>query len=44
MKQDEKKHLILFLMDVSKQQFAHLLKIITNHQSTILLGVFIWTE
>jgi hypothetical protein len=29
MKQDEKHHLILFLMDVPKQQFAHLLKIMT---------------
>ena len=33
MKQDEKHHLILFLMDVPKQQFAHLLKIMTKLSS-----------
>ena len=39
MKQDEKKHLILFLMDLPKQQFAHLLKIITKEQLQAIIEI-----
>jgi hypothetical protein len=39
MKQDEKHHLILFLMDVPKQQFAHLLKIMTKEQLQAIIEI-----
>jgi hypothetical protein len=39
MKQDEKHHLILFLIDVPKQQFAHLLKIMTKEQLQAIIEI-----
>ena len=39
MKQDEKNHLILFLMNVPKQQCAHLLKIMTKEQLQAIIEI-----
>lgn len=39
MKQDEKHHLILFLMDAPKQQFTHLLKIMTKEQLQTIIEI-----
>ena len=39
MKQDEKNHLSLFLMNVPKQQCAHLLKIMTKEQLQAIIEI-----